>query len=340
MLSQTSTQTPFEVAGEARQIFGGNGLSYEDPIAQAMRDVRASLIEDGTNEALALHAAKRLWSRRRRATRGRNTRSGGFLQSAFVLALRQRHKPPIARRMERMTHWQNRPEPNWQHFRFNQPYAKGLKRLKEDVLAKTDFDPATLWQWGTMQAMALIEILKSCEETFGADGQRLVYDALYRTGFDVGRQILEGVELPEGLTPAEFVSFFTTVINRIAYASLESPRIDSAEKVSFDIEWCPHQDHYGAFDCRVQRYFVQGMIGAAKEFGGKMGFDAKELGSKMGFFDVRFDTTIPAGAPTCHFTLWRATGEEKAEWAGSTERLERRALTYAAERRARREKEE
>jgi len=227
-----------------------------------------------------------------------------------------------------MAHWQNRPEPNWQRFRFNQPYAKGLQRLKDEVLARTDFDPATLWQWGTMQAMALIEILKSCEEKFGADGQKLVYDALYRTGLDIGQQILAGVELAEGMTEAEFVSFYATVINRIAYASLESPRIDSAEQVSFDIEWCPHQDHYGAFDCRVQRYFVQGMIDAARQFGSKMGFD------------VRFDTTIPAGAPTCHFTLWRATGQEKAEWAGYTERLERRALRYAAERVAERDKKE
>ena len=43
-----------------------------------------------------------------------------------------------------MAHWQHRDEPGWQKFEFNQPYAKGLKRLKEKVLAKTDFDPATL----------------------------------------------------------------------------------------------------------------------------------------------------------------------------------------------------
>ncbi|MBI5503515.1 MAG: hypothetical protein HY899_01830 [Deltaproteobacteria bacterium] len=226
-----------------------------------------------------------------------------------------------------MAHWQNRPEPNWQRFRFNQPYAKGLRRLREDVLAKTDFDPATLWQWGTMQAMALIDILKSCEETFGAAGQKLVYDALYRTGLDVGRQILAGVELPQDITAAEFVSFYATIINRIAYASLEEPRIDSADEVSFDIVWCPHQDHYGAFDCRVQRYFVQGMIDASTEFSNKMGFD------------VRFDSTIPAGAPSCHFTLWRASGDEKAEWADYTARLEARALVSAAKRRAEREKQ-
>ena len=64
-----------------------------------------------------------------------------------------------------MAHWEHRPEPGWKNFKFNQPYAVGLKRLKEEVLAKTDFDPATLWQWGTMQAMALIQILKDCEHS-------------------------------------------------------------------------------------------------------------------------------------------------------------------------------
>jgi hypothetical protein len=221
-----------------------------------------------------------------------------------------------------MAHWQDRPEPNWSRFQFNQPYAKGLTRLREEVLAKTDFDPATLWQWGTMQAMALIDILKSCEAQFGEAGQKLVQDALHRTGLDVGRQILAGVTLPPDLTDAEFISFYATVINRIAYASLEAPKIDSTDTVSFDILWCPHQDHYQAFDCRVQRYFVKGMIDAAREF-------AQNLG-----FDVRFDTTIPSGAPTCHFTVWKATDAEKAKWDEYTTLLEAKALVRAGASRA------
>ena len=216
-----------------------------------------------------------------------------------------------------MSHWQHRPEPNWSRFHFNQPYAKGLTRLKEDVLAKTDFDPATLWQWGTMQAMALIDVLKAAEAQFGAEGQRLVEGALRRTGLDVGRQILAGVVLPSDIEEAEFISFYATVINRIAYASLEAPRIDSASTVTFDILWCPHQDHYEAFDCRVQRYFVQGMIDAAREFGTKFGFD------------VRFDTTIPSGAPTCHFTLSKETIAGKAKWTEDTAIIEAKALVRA-----------
>jgi hypothetical protein len=216
-----------------------------------------------------------------------------------------------------MAHWEDRPEPRWKEFRYNQPYEKGLARLKSEVLGKTDFDPATLWQWGTMQAMALIQVLKDAEATLGEAGQKLVQEALRKTGLDVGRQILKGVKLPDGLTEAEFASFYATVVNRIAYASLEAPKIDADGKVSFDILWCPHQDHYGAFDCRVQRYFVRGMLEAAREFGQWQGWD------------VRFDSTIPAGAPTCHFTVWKPDANERDEWNAYTELVELKALKHA-----------
>lgn len=54
------TQTAFEVASEALQIFGGNGLTREYPIEKLFRDARASLIEDGENGMLALMAGSRL----------------------------------------------------------------------------------------------------------------------------------------------------------------------------------------------------------------------------------------------------------------------------------------
>lgn len=50
----TATQHAFEVASDALQIFGGNGLSREYPIEKLLRDARASLIEDGCNEVLAI----------------------------------------------------------------------------------------------------------------------------------------------------------------------------------------------------------------------------------------------------------------------------------------------
>jgi acyl-CoA dehydrogenase len=55
-----STNTAFEVASDAVQIFGGNGLSREYPIEKIFRDARASLLEDGCNELLGLIAGARL----------------------------------------------------------------------------------------------------------------------------------------------------------------------------------------------------------------------------------------------------------------------------------------
>ncbi len=55
-----STNTAFEVASEALQIFGGNGLSREYPIEKLMRDARASMIEDGCNEILSIMGASKL----------------------------------------------------------------------------------------------------------------------------------------------------------------------------------------------------------------------------------------------------------------------------------------
>jgi len=48
------TQAAFEVANEAVQLFGGYGLSKEYPIEKLFRDARAGLIEDGSNDILAI----------------------------------------------------------------------------------------------------------------------------------------------------------------------------------------------------------------------------------------------------------------------------------------------
>ena len=55
------TTTAFEVASEALQIFGGNGLTREYPIEKIMRDARASMIEDGCNEMLSIVGAAKLY---------------------------------------------------------------------------------------------------------------------------------------------------------------------------------------------------------------------------------------------------------------------------------------
>jgi len=54
------TQTAFEVASDAVQIYGGNGLCKEYPVEKLLRDARMGLIEDGENEVLGLMAGSRL----------------------------------------------------------------------------------------------------------------------------------------------------------------------------------------------------------------------------------------------------------------------------------------
>ena len=54
------TQTAFEVASDAVQLFGGSGVSREYPVEKFFRDARAGLIEDGANDSLMITAAHHL----------------------------------------------------------------------------------------------------------------------------------------------------------------------------------------------------------------------------------------------------------------------------------------
>ncbi len=54
------TDSAFQVASDAVQIFGGNGLAREYPIEKLFRDARSGMIEDGSNDSLALFAGEQL----------------------------------------------------------------------------------------------------------------------------------------------------------------------------------------------------------------------------------------------------------------------------------------
>jgi alkylation response protein AidB-like acyl-CoA dehydrogenase len=57
------TQASLEVADTAIQLLGGNGLNREYPVEKLYRDARATLLEDGANDILALMGAQRLLKR-------------------------------------------------------------------------------------------------------------------------------------------------------------------------------------------------------------------------------------------------------------------------------------
>jgi alkylation response protein AidB-like acyl-CoA dehydrogenase len=54
------TETAFRVASMAIQLFGGYGLSKDFVVEKLFRDARASMIEDGVSETLALEGAEKL----------------------------------------------------------------------------------------------------------------------------------------------------------------------------------------------------------------------------------------------------------------------------------------
>ena len=199
----------------------------------------------------------------------------------------------------------------------NQPFAKAVEKLRRDALSRDDYDPAQLFAWGQMMAVSLLEMLKAVEAKFGHEGQQVCTEALVNVGHRLALAGLENIELPADVSPIEAISLFASWVNEQLYASVEKPRIDGLSAASFDILWCPHQDVYGPFDCRVQRYLVEGLMRGARE----------KLGSGFEAFDVACDSTIPAGAPTCHFRIWRTKEGDEDAWTAYSRQLEDRALT-------------
>ena len=207
-----------------------------------------------------------------------------------------------------------RQEENWKKIKLGEPFQEALNRFREDIENRSDFDPTSLLQYGLFMSMAVINILKENESKFGIEGQKVVNDALLKTGYEIGKEIAESIEIPSEISDIELMSFLATVINTQVWTSLEDPKIDDTDSCSFNILWCPLQDIYSAFDCRVQRYLVQGIIDYFKD---------NLLQSE---FQVEFKSTIPAGAEHCRFVIERKKPGEKDKWEQYSRLLERKAL--------------
>lgn len=192
------------------------------------------------------------------------------------------------------------------------PFADAVEGFRSKALANPQYDPASTFVWGQMMAVGLIQMLKAIEAAFGAEGHDIARAALVEVGDKIVSEMVDGVGVPEDLSNEEVASLFASWINEVVYASVEAPDV-SEGKASFDIHYCPHEDVYGAFDCRVQRYLVEGMINAAR----------RSFGEAM--FDVAFATTIPSGSSTCHFDMF-PKGEGADAWNEYSDRLRGRAL--------------
>lgn len=203
--------------------------------------------------------------------------------------------------------------------RIKRPFEKEGENLRARLAQNPDFDPVCLFEWGSAMGLAVLDLLKAVEQEFGEEGQRVCRDVMVGTGKKIALKAFEDAEIPGDMPPVELASLIATWVNTRFYASLEKPNIVSDGECSFDILWCPHQDIYRPFDCRVQRYFVQGIIDAGIEKGLWQGFN------------VEVKSLIPAGAETCHFRVWKTgPGESPDQWDKYTRELEAKALKKPA----------
>jgi len=215
-----------------------------------------------------------------------------------------------------------RAEPAYGGVRLGMPYEEAVENFRKAMEGRADFDPAVLFVWGTMQAKAVLGILMAVEEAFGERGQQVVRKAINQVGYDAAKQLVEASAFPDGLSDVELISFMVTGINTVLYASLERPWVVSKSRCEFDILWCPHQNVYKPFDCRVQRYFVEGMIRAMEEIKGTR-------------VHPYVDKLIPRGDDCCHFVVEKletAAGEHP--WAEYSDALEKKALARLDKNRA------
>jgi len=197
------------------------------------------------------------------------------------------------------------------------PFEQAVDNFRSKALSRDDYDPATTFVWGQMMALGVLRLLEAVEGRFGAEGQEICRAAINQVGRDAFLEMASEAEIPPDVSRIEMASLIASWINEVLYASIEEPFVQSEEEAGFHILYCPHQDVYGPFDCRVQRYFVEGVMQAARELWGD-----------RGNFDAFFRYSIPQGHDTCLFEMKPREGDEDP-WRQYSEELQRRALERA-----------
>lgn len=200
--------------------------------------------------------------------------------------------------------------------RLKRHFQASTRRMKEQALGREDYDPARLFRWGQMMALAVVRMMEAAERSFGAQGQEVLCQALVELGKEIGKEVLSEFSLAPGTSQIQAVSAFVTYVNEEIWASPEIPKVVDEDTCMCDVLWCPHQDHYKPFDCRVQRYLVQGLLEAFEE---KTGIS----------LDARFIQIIPKGAETCRFEIRRISAGQGRHWNSYSQELAQKALGKA-----------
>ena len=204
-------------------------------------------------------------------------------------------------------------------------FAHSTSKLREAALSRDDYDPARLFKWGQMMALAVVRMMEGTEKAFGVKGQEVMNQVLVDLGREIGREVLSEYAIAPGTKDIEEISKFVTYVNEEVWASPEIPKILSDSECICDVLWCPHQDHYKPFDCRVQRYIVQGLLEAFQE--------------KTGIVvDARFTQIIPKGAETCRFEVRVLPKGKGREWTQYSSDLAQKELKRVSDDSSRKER--
>ena len=204
-------------------------------------------------------------------------------------------------------------------------FARSTSRLREEALSRKDYDPARLFKWGQMMALAVVRMMEGTEKAFGPKGQEIMNQVLVDLGREIGREVLKNYAIAPGTKEIEAISKFVTYVNEEIWASPEIPKVLSDSECVCDVLWCPHQDHYKPFDCRVQRYLVQGLFEAFQEKTGIV-------------LDARFTQIIPKGAETCRFEVRILPQGKAREWTRYSSDLAHRAIQRVSDDSSRKER--
>lgn len=196
---------------------------------------------------------------------------------------------------------------------FSRHFASSTPKMRHMAMSNEEYDPARLFKWGQMMSLAVIRMMNTVEKNLGSAGQKVMNQAPVELGRQIGQEILKDFVRSPQIKDIEVVSKFITYINEEIWASPEIPFIINDQECLCDVLWCPHQDHYQAFDCRVQRYIVQGLLEALRE---KTGIAV----------DAKFTPIIPKGARTCQFHIRLISPQEELEWNKYSAQLAAQAL--------------
>ncbi len=197
-------------------------------------------------------------------------------------------------------------------------FEASTAKMRKQALNRGDYDPARLYRWGQMMALAVVRMMEAAERSFGAQGQEVLCNTLVDLGREIGKEVLEDLSIQPGTPEIQVVSSFVTYLNEEIWASPEIPKVLDDNTCVCDILWCPHQDHYKPFDCRVQRYLVQGLLEAFEE-------------KTSIAVDARFTQIMPKGAETCRFEIRRIPRGQERQWTGYSRELAQRALQRRSE---------